>query len=240
MMHHPNMPRIHCLIAALSLILALTLTLSLMSALGVSGREAYEVLSGKQVQTIYLNSSAFRSSAETPNAAWFVLDRHSLSSILDHDYKTYASEAFSPRVPEAYPSDITLEAQIILVSGAVFFLIILLTTAFALSKFIGREYAYQLYEQARASFGDPAAPYKEEIRTLRDSLAASTNQVAKQEQELKIYRQEQGPIKTVVKYMAKEEQQVLRRLGISPEEYFAKKASTKPIGPSSTPKKPSF
>ncbi|MES9995637.1 hypothetical protein [Desulfovibrio aminophilus] len=239
-MPHLNMIRIHYLIAALSLILALTLTLSLISALGLSGREVYQVLSGKQLQTIYLNSQAFRSSAETPNAAWFVFDRHSLSSILDHDYKAYASEAFNPRIPKTYPSDITLEAQMILVGCAVFFLVILLIAVFVLSKFIGREYAYQLYEQARANFGDPAALYKEEIRTLKNNLAASTNQMEKQEQELKIYRQEQGPIKTVVKYMTKEEQQVLRRLGISPEEYFAKKASAKLTGQSSTPKKPSF
>lgn len=235
-----NMTRIHIVIAALSLIITLTLTLSLISALGLSGREAYQVISGNKLQTIYLNYSAFRTSTKTPNAAWFVLDQHSLSSILDHDYKAYTSKSFSPRAPKAYSSKITMEAQMILAGCGVFFLALLITTGLVLSKLIGREYSYQLFEQARASFGDPAAPYKEEIRNLKDSLTASTSQLKKQEKELKIYRQEQGPIKTVIKYMAKEDQRALRRLGISPEEHFAQKAKAKPIGKSTTHKKPSF
>lgn len=222
MINHMKTTRIKVTITLISMMLSVICSIMLIDVFGLSFRDSYHILTNREPFPIYLNTDAFQAAKDDENAAWFVVDKHSLSPISKHVLKAYKTQSFKPQVPAAYYSYIREEHQRLLIYCGVFFMVAWGVWLYGLNRILGSRYAEAFYRAGRNSVEDPTPPYLRKIDELEAELRAEKATVKQLEGKLSIYQQEKGPIKVDTIVITSEELSACRKLRISPKEYLEK------------------
>lgn len=222
MISHMKTTKTRVTITLISMMLSAICSVMFMNVLGLSFKDSFHILINREPFPIYLNTDAFQTAKDDENAAWFVVDKHSLSPISKHVLKAYKTSSFKPQVPAVYYSYIREEHQRLLIYSGVFFLVALGVWFYGLNRAFGSRYAEVFYRAGRNSVEDPIPPYLRKIDGLEVELHAANATVKQLTGKLSIYQQEKGPIKVETVIISSEELSACRKLGISPKEYLEK------------------
>jgi len=209
-------------ITLISMMLSVICSVMFMDVLGLSVKDSLHILTNREPFPIFLNADAFQAAKDDENAAWFVVDKHSLSPILKHVLKAYKTQAFKPQVPAVYYSYIREEHQRLLIYSGVFFMVAWGVWLYGLNRTFGSRYAEAFYRAGRNSVEDPTPVYQRRIDELEAELRAAKTTAKQLTEKLTIYRQEKGPIKVETIIITSEELSACRKLRISPKEYLEK------------------
>ena len=214
--------RIRVTIMLISMMLSVICSVMLMDVLGLSFRDSFHILTNREPFPIYLNTDAFQTAKDDENAAWFVIDKHSLSPIANHALKAYKTQSFNPQLPAVYYLYIREEHQRLLIYSGAFFMVAWGVWFYGLNRVFGSRYAEAFYRAGRKSVEDPTPPYQRRIDELETELCAAKTAAKQLTEKLTIYRQEKGPIKVKTIIITSEELSACRKLRISPKEYLEK------------------
>lgn len=209
-------------ITLISVTLALICSVMFMSVLGLSIQDSIHIQAKKEPFPIYLNAKAFRTAEGTPNAAWFIIDEHSLSPISKHSIKVYRSKTFKPEVSNAYYPYIRKENHKLLAYTVLFFMLACGAWFYGLNRTFGTRYAESFFIAGRNSVADPTPPYMQKIGELKMELQGTNDTIRDLKGKLSIYEQEKGPIRVETLIISSEELKACKKLGISPKEYIDK------------------
>lgn len=210
-------------ITLISMMLSIICSIMFTNLIGLSISDSIHILTNKEPFPIYLNTNAFRTPKGSPNSVWLVLDEHSLSPITKHSIKAYKSSTFKPKVPAGYYSHIRKENEQLLIGAGVFFFLAWVGWFVGLNRAFGNHYTESFFRAGRSSVGDQTQPFRDEITELKSELRNKTTTIKTMKDKLATYAQEKGPIKIKPVVITAKQLKACNDLGISPDEYMAKR-----------------